>query len=264
MLQCVALFCWHVWFWCFESIARSLTGVAVCCNVLQIRLILTLRIRREKPLPCCSVLQCSAVRCSSLQCVAVCCSVLQCVADRSDSNASYQSLEASPVLQCAAVCCSVLRVRLILTLRINREKLLWCCIVLQCVAVCCSVLPCFAGTSDSDASYQSSEASPVWHDSFICVPCPNYMCDMTKSFVWHVRSICITWHPYRSDMSHKWFMYDMTSCMTDVSHDMWMWMCMWHTWCHVTYMSHTYTSFWCIYHDVWHMGWLRIVGSIKS
>ena len=65
-----------------------------------------------------------------LQCVAPCCSVLQCVAVRcivwSGQQCKHEctwlvKIEGS-VLQCVAVCCSVL----------------------QCVAVCCSVMQCVA------------------------------------------------------------------------------------------------------------------------
>jgi len=69
-----------------------------------------------RKVPCCSVLQCVAVRCSALQCVAVCCRALQCVA------------VCCSVLQCVAVCCSVL----------------------QCVAVRCS-LRCTSKSTVTDA-----------------------------------------------------------------------------------------------------------------
>ena len=63
--------------------------MSVCCSHIVYYVTVCISI------PCCSVLQCVAVRCSALQCVAVRCSALQCIV-----AVRYSAL------QCVAVRCS--------------------------------------------------------------------------------------------------------------------------------------------------------------
>ena len=91
---------------------------------------------------CCSVLQCVAgynsvlwcvaVRCSALQCVAACCSVLQCFTVYCSVFQWAYSWVRGQDHPIAAVCCSVL------------QALIVCCSALQCVAVCCRLWQCVA------------------------------------------------------------------------------------------------------------------------
>jgi len=119
--------------------------VAVCCSVLQCVAVLLQCVAvscervlsretvvwHDSLLRCCSVLQCVAVCCSVLQCVAVRCNVLQCVAVCCETVLSRETVVwHDSVLRCDAVCCSMLHC---VAVR---------CSVLQCVAVCCSVLQC--------------------------------------------------------------------------------------------------------------------------
>ena len=75
----------------------------------------------------------------------------------------------------------------------------------------------------------------VWHDSFICVTWLIHMCDMTPD-------ICVTWLIHMCDVTH--------SCVTWLTQT-----------CDVT---HSYVSIIWNVIQRWRMGWLRLVGSLKS
>jgi len=126
---------------CIETI---LSGVAVCCSVLQCVALIygystCVYVKMLRVCVCRGLyhmLQFVEVCCSVLQCVAVCCSVLHvCVCRRLYRVLQFVEVCCS-VWQCVAVCCAYVCV----------EDCIVCGSLLRCVAACCDELSQYIGT----------------------------------------------------------------------------------------------------------------------
>ena len=110
--------------------------------------------------------------------------------------------------------------------------------------------------------------SCMWYDSFVCVTCLIHMRDMTHSNTWHDSFICVPWQEMkRLKRISKFICGTWLMDMSDMTHE--------HVrpdsfirakgLIHTRDMTHSYEwndSFMCV---TWliHMGWLRLVGSLK-
>ena len=120
---------------------------------------------------------------------------------------------------------------------------------------------------------------------FMCLcatwPMPR---EVYTHYVWNDTCLCVTWlmprevytyYVWHDIYLYLWHVVKYAPTMRDVTHDA----CMWHdsylvtcahticdmahvyVWCDVWHMRHTHTY---MTHDLWGMGWLRLVGSLKS
>ena len=209
--------------------------------------------------------------CSVLQCVAVCCTVLYARLERQTGADCTVVTPATPSLW-FIVCCSVLHsivcayretIKRWLLCCHTRLPLMYycvvmCCNVLQCVAVCCSVLQCVAVCC---RAWRCRVLSPF---PYVYLSYVAVCCSVLYNFVCAPRETFGRWLHCRHTRHSLMYIYRVLQCVAACCSVL---QCV--TVCCnvlqcVTVCCHSLMYIPLIFHPHTHMGWLRLVGSIKS
>jgi len=214
------------------------------------------------------VLQFVAVCCRVLQCVAVCCSMLQRVAACCSGTDGQPQQHPRGGFQCVAVCCSVLP-----CVAVCGSSTRWAaatkspgsvavsCSVLPCVAVCCSVSQCVAGEPDGQQNEVLAGCCSVLQCvlQYVALRCrvlKLLQCVAVEPDGQQQRSPLGSWgFPAHTLLWGHIFCYSYI-----ITHLLSTYILLL-IWTHILLLTYDDN---CIRHCTHGVGWLRLVGSIKS